>query len=71
MRGGRVDVNDTIELQAPFGGCKLSGFGRELGREGLTAYRETKHIKMRAQALTAFQGFGGGSVVSWATIRFG
>ena len=49
MRGGGVDVNDTIELQAPFGGRKPSGFGRELGREGLTAYPKTKHIKMRAR----------------------
>ena len=24
-----VNVNDTTELQAPFGGWKLSGFGRE------------------------------------------
>ncbi len=45
-----VNVNDTTELQAPFGGWKLSGLGRELGREGLMAYRETKHIKMRLRA---------------------
>ncbi|HEY1941392.1 MAG TPA: aldehyde dehydrogenase family protein [Roseiarcus sp.] len=42
-----VNVNDTSELQAPFGGWKLSGFGRELGTEGLMAFRETKHIKIR------------------------
>ncbi len=45
-----VNVNDTTELQAPFGGWKLSGVGRELGREGLMAYRESKHIKMRVRA---------------------
>jgi acyl-CoA reductase-like NAD-dependent aldehyde dehydrogenase len=45
-----VNVNDTTELQAPFGGWKLSGLGRELGREGLMAYRETKHIKMRVRS---------------------
>jgi succinate-semialdehyde dehydrogenase/glutarate-semialdehyde dehydrogenase len=45
-----VNVNDTTELQAPFGGWKLSGIGRELGREGLMAYRETKHIKMRVRS---------------------
>jgi succinate-semialdehyde dehydrogenase/glutarate-semialdehyde dehydrogenase len=28
-----VNVNDTSELQAPFGGWKLSGIGRELGVE--------------------------------------
>jgi succinate-semialdehyde dehydrogenase/glutarate-semialdehyde dehydrogenase len=42
-----VNVNDTSELQAPFGGWKLSGVGRELGPEGLMAFRETKHIKIR------------------------
>jgi acyl-CoA reductase-like NAD-dependent aldehyde dehydrogenase len=45
-----VNVNDTSDLQAPFGGWKLSGVGRELGPEGLMAYRETKHIKMRVRA---------------------
>jgi acyl-CoA reductase-like NAD-dependent aldehyde dehydrogenase len=42
-----VNINDTTELQAPFGGWKLSGIGRELGPEGLMAFRETKHIKLR------------------------
>jgi succinate-semialdehyde dehydrogenase / glutarate-semialdehyde dehydrogenase len=42
-----VNVNDTTELQAPFGGWKLSGLGRELGPEGLMAFRESKHIRIR------------------------
>lgn len=42
-----VNVNDTSELQAPFGGWKMSGMGRELGPEGLDAFLETKHMKMR------------------------
>jgi succinate-semialdehyde dehydrogenase/glutarate-semialdehyde dehydrogenase len=42
-----INVNDTTELQAPFGGWKLSGLGRELGPEGLMAFREPKHIRMR------------------------
>jgi acyl-CoA reductase-like NAD-dependent aldehyde dehydrogenase len=42
-----VNVNDTSELQAPFGGWKLSGLGRELGVEGILAYRETKHLRIR------------------------
>jgi succinate-semialdehyde dehydrogenase / glutarate-semialdehyde dehydrogenase len=42
-----VNVNDTSELQAPFGGWKMSGIGRELGPEGLHAYLEPKHIKVR------------------------
>lgn len=46
-----VNVNDTTELQAPFGGWKLSGLGRELGPEGLRAYREPKHIRLRVRPL--------------------
>ncbi len=45
-----INVNDTTELQAPFGGWKLSGLGRELGVEGLMAFREPKHIKMRLRS---------------------
>jgi len=44
-----VNVNDTSELQAPFGGWKMSGMGRELGPEGLMAYLEPKHLKMRVR----------------------
>ncbi len=45
-----INVNDTTELQAPFGGWKLSGLGRELGSEGLMAFREPKHIRMRLRS---------------------
>lgn len=45
-----VNVNDTTELQAPFGGWKMSGVGRELGREGLEAFRESKHLKIRLRS---------------------
>ena len=41
-----VNVNNVVDLQAPFGGWKESGLGRELGRWGLEAYMETKHIRM-------------------------
>ena len=44
-----INVSDTSELQAPFGGWKLSGFGRELGPEGLNTFLEPKHIKMRVR----------------------
>jgi acyl-CoA reductase-like NAD-dependent aldehyde dehydrogenase len=44
-----VNVNDTSELQAPFGGWKLSGVGSELGPEGLMSFRQTKHIKLRVR----------------------
>lgn len=49
--GVGVNVNDVSELQAPFGGWKQSGIGRELGPEGLLAYLETKHTKIRKPVL--------------------
>jgi succinate-semialdehyde dehydrogenase / glutarate-semialdehyde dehydrogenase len=48
-----VNVNDTSDLQAPFGGWKMSGFGRELGPEGLHGFLEKKHIKMRVRNLAS------------------
>ncbi|MDB5555229.1 MAG: NAD-dependent succinate-semialdehyde dehydrogenase [Rhizobium sp.] len=45
-----VNVNDTSELHAPFGGWKMSGMGRELGPEGLHAFLEKKHIKLRLRS---------------------
>lgn len=44
--GVGVNVNDVVDIQAPFGGWKQSGFGRELGHWGLEAYLETKHIRL-------------------------
>jgi len=41
-----VNVNNVVDLQAPFGGWKESGLGRELGRWGLEAYMERKHIRL-------------------------
>jgi acyl-CoA reductase-like NAD-dependent aldehyde dehydrogenase len=46
-----INVNDTTELQAPFGGWKLSGLGRELGPEGLATYLEPRHLRMRVRPL--------------------
>lgn len=42
-----VNANDTSDLMAPFGGWKMSGFGQELGPEGLDTYLQPKHLKMR------------------------
>jgi betaine-aldehyde dehydrogenase len=46
LRFGTVWVNDfnVYFTQAPWGGYKQSGLGRELGRPGLEEYTETKHI---------------------------
>ena len=40
-----VNINSVTELQAPFGGWRQSGFGRELGHYGLDAFMEIKHIR--------------------------
>ncbi|UOQ55790.1 aldehyde dehydrogenase family protein [Leucobacter allii] len=45
--GVGVNVNDVSELQAPFGGWKMSGFGRELGTEGLEGMMQQRHIRIR------------------------
>lgn len=44
LEAGQVWVNDPMidNEAAPFGGWKLSGLGRELGRAGLAAFRRTK-----------------------------
>lgn len=46
MRAGTVWINcyDVLDPAAPFGGFKTSGFGRELGEEGLKAYTESKTV---------------------------
>jgi betaine-aldehyde dehydrogenase len=46
LRVGTVWINDFHPYfpQAPWGGYKRSGIGRELGRPGLEEYQETKHI---------------------------
>ena len=45
---GIVGVNDPLPstAQAPFGGFKESGLGREGGSEGMDAFLETKYISM-------------------------
>ena len=45
IRAGQVRVNATASgNEAPFGGYKQSGIGREVGREGLLEYTTVKYI---------------------------
>jgi aldehyde dehydrogenase (NAD+) len=45
IRAGRVMVNEIIDApDAPFGGFKQSGIGREFGRYGIAAYLETQTV---------------------------
>ncbi len=48
LEAGMVGVNDGLPTtsNAPFGGMKQSGWGRELGTEGLEAFLETKHASL-------------------------
>lgn len=46
LEAGTIFVNcyDAVQNQAPFGGFKQSGYGRELGEYGLHEYTEVKNI---------------------------
>ena len=46
IKAGSFWVNDPLATNdaAPFGGMRASGIGRELGIEGLDAFREPKHV---------------------------
>ncbi len=49
IEAGMIGINDGLPTtsNAPFGGVKQSGWGRELGCEGLEAFLEIKHISIR------------------------
>lgn len=48
LEAGTIGINESVPSTSncPFGGFKQSGWGRELGSEGLDAYLETKHVSI-------------------------
>ncbi|HKO36974.1 MAG TPA: aldehyde dehydrogenase family protein [Solirubrobacterales bacterium] len=47
LKTGMVDLNGApLNPEAPFGGCKQSGLGRELGRWALEEYFELKSVQL-------------------------
>jgi succinate-semialdehyde dehydrogenase/glutarate-semialdehyde dehydrogenase len=48
IEAGTLGINDGAPTMSncPFGGFKQSGWGRELGTEGLDAFLETKHVSI-------------------------
>jgi succinate-semialdehyde dehydrogenase/glutarate-semialdehyde dehydrogenase len=48
LEAGTLGLNDGLPTTSncPFGGMKQSGWGRELGIEGMEAFLETKHVSL-------------------------
>ena len=47
MRTGAVDINGgSFNIQAPFGGYKQSGYGRENGPYGIEEFLQTKALQL-------------------------
>jgi acyl-CoA reductase-like NAD-dependent aldehyde dehydrogenase len=46
IRSGTLSINsnEAVHVEAPFGGYKMSGIGRELGMHAIELYTETKSI---------------------------
>ena len=58
LRAGSVWVNDwhMMRTDAPFGGYKQSGYGRELGRASIDSYVETKTVSTSFERSPAKKG---------------
>ncbi len=53
IRTGQVDINGgPFNMNAPFGGFKQSGNGREAGKYGLEEFLEYKSLQLKKPALT-------------------
>jgi acyl-CoA reductase-like NAD-dependent aldehyde dehydrogenase len=48
IRTGTVKINGGAPVEAPFGGYKRSGIGREYGTHGLDEYTEIKAVTYRS-----------------------
>lgn len=46
LRAGNVRVNAAVapDFSMPFGGARMSGWGRENGREGVESFTELKSV---------------------------
>jgi aldehyde dehydrogenase (NAD+)/betaine-aldehyde dehydrogenase len=42
-----INCNTSVRIQTPFGGCKQSGFGRELGLAAINSYTELKNVYIK------------------------
>jgi len=49
LKAGQVSVNEWYAggIETPFGGIKMSGFGREKGQEAIYSYVRTKNVAIR------------------------
>jgi len=51
LRAGQIDINGgPFNMQAPFGGYKQSGNGRELGRFGMEEFLDYKSLQVKSAA---------------------
>jgi betaine-aldehyde dehydrogenase len=52
-------VNDHLPIasEAPHGGVKASGFGKEMSHEAVLEYSATRHLMIRHAAPPAHEGF--------------
>jgi len=52
LRTGNISVNSnhSVHLEAPFGGTKRSGLGREMGMHAMQVFTEVKNVFLAASA---------------------